>query len=341
MVEAAIVLPAAAIRVPGTHRPPPALLAAGGVAACLVLLPLGSTMLQAASMPPEAAAALLFRPLVGELLANTVAIVLACALISGVLGTAAAWFVERTDLPGRRIWAVLAAVPLAVPPFITSFAWVSISPRLQGFAGALLVVTAGYTPLVFLPVAAALRGLDPTLEDLGRALGLGPWTSFFRVVLPQLRPALLGGMLLVALNVLVEFGAFTLLRFHTFTTELYAEYRHGLAGPGSALLACVLIGFCMLCLLAEWRVRGRRHYARVARFAPRLASPRRLGLGTMPALAGFGAAHDGDPDRATRHHPLLADPATPRPRPRRSPAPSPISQTRHWLRSASDSPPRR
>ena len=289
MTGAAALAPAAS---PGSRRvaarrPPPALLAAGAVAALLVLLPLCATVLQASSMPPADAASLLFRPLVGELLLHTVAIVVACTLLCGVLGTAAAWFVERTDLPGRRAWAVLAAVPLAVPPFITSFAWVSISSGLQGFGGALLVVTSGYYPLVFLPVAAALRGLDPTLEDTGRALGLGPWASFVRVVLPQLRPALLGGMLLVSLNVLVEFGAFTLLRFRTFTTELYAEYRTGLAGPGSSLLASVLILLCMLCLFAEWRVRGRRRYARIARFAPRRASPRRLGLGALPVLAGF------------------------------------------------------
>jgi iron(III) transport system permease protein len=284
----ALVLPEPRI-VPRSNvrRPPWGLLAAGAVPAVLVLLPLGATIVQATSMAPGDAVSLLFRPLVGQLLIHTVAIVVACTLLSAVLGTGAAWFIERTDLPGRRIWAVFAAMPLAVPPFITSFAWVSISPRLQDFAGALLVVTSGYFPLVFLPVAAALRGLDPTLEDTGRALGLGPWASFFRVVLPQLRPALFGGMLLVALNVLVEFGAFTLLRFRTFTTELYAEYRTGLTGPSSALLACVLILLCMLCLVAEWRIRGRSRYARIARFAPHAATPRRLGFAAVPVLAGF------------------------------------------------------
>ena len=55
-----------------------------------------------------------------------------------------------------------------------------------------------------------------------------------RVVLPQLRPALLGGMLLVALGVLSEFGAFTLLRFRTFTTQIYAEYRTSFDGGGAS-----------------------------------------------------------------------------------------------------------
>ncbi len=101
----------------------------------------------------------------------------------------------------------------------------------------MLVVTGAYTPFVILPVSAALRGMDPALEETARALGLGPWRTFARVVLPQLRPALLGGTLLVALNTLVEFGAFALLRFRTFTTELYAEYRTGQDGAESALVA--------------------------------------------------------------------------------------------------------
>jgi iron(III) transport system permease protein len=187
------------------------------------------------------------------------------------------------------VWAALAAAPLAVPPFVTSYAWVSISHVFQGFAGAVLVVTCAYTPLVFLPVAAALRGLDPALEESARSLGLGGLACFRRVVLPQLRPALLGGMLLVALNTLVEFGAFALLRFRTFTTELYAEYRTGMDGPPSALLAMVLIALCLLCLLAEWRVRGAARYARIGRGTRRAAAPVALGWRRWPLLAGFAA----------------------------------------------------
>src|SRR5271154_5739303 len=150
-----------------------------------------------------------------------------CAFI----GAAAAWFVERTDLPGRKVWGVLAVAPLAVPPFISSYAWVSLSNSLQDFAGALVVITCAYYPLVYLPVAAALRGLDPVLEETARSLGQTTWGCFFRVVLPQLRPALYGGMLLVALKTLSEFGAFALLRFQTFTTELFAQFRTGFDGP--------------------------------------------------------------------------------------------------------------
>jgi len=264
-----------------------ALLAAAIGAAALVALPLLVTMLQAARVPLGEAISLLLRPLVGQLLVNTVGLVLATTAASAVIGLAAAWCVERTDVWGRGVWAVLAAAPLAIPPFITSFAWVSISNDLQDFAGALLVVTCAYYPLVYLPVAAALRGLDPALEESARGLGLGPVRCFLRVVLPQLRPALLGGMLLVALNTLVEFGAFALLRFRTFTTQLYAQYRTGLDGRDASLLAVVLIVLCLLCLIGEMRVRGDTRYARIGRGTARRARRQRLGWLGVPVLGGF------------------------------------------------------
>ena len=183
----------------GRARPSLPLLGACCLASGLVLLPLLVTIGQAAGAGVEMAVALLWRPLVGELLSNTLLLIAATTLCCGVIGTALAWAVERTDLPGRRGFAVLAVVPLAIPPFITSYAWVSLEPGLADFSGALLVVTVSYYPLVYLPVAAALREMDPALEETARALGNTPWAVFYRVVLPQLRPALLGGMLLVAL----------------------------------------------------------------------------------------------------------------------------------------------
>lgn len=251
------------------------------------MLPLGSMAVQAFGVGLQSAIRLLFRPLVGELLMHTLAIAIATALCCALIGTAAAWFVERTDLPARRLWGVLAVVPLAIPAFVSSYAWVSLSPALQGFWGALLVVTSAYFPLVYLPVAAALRGMDPSLEETARSLGCGPWQRFHRVVLPQLRPALLGGMLLVTLDVLAEFGAFGLLRYRTFTTEIYAEYRTSFNGPGASLLAGVLILLCLVCLAAEMKVRGAAQYGRIGRGTLRRSSRYELREAKPAVLAGF------------------------------------------------------
>ncbi|AME25966.1 MULTISPECIES: ABC transporter permease [Burkholderiaceae] len=273
----------------GRKRAPRGLLVAAGLCALLVLMPLAFTVYRAVTYGWDDALELIFRPLVGELLINTLSITISATLVSAVVGTATAWFIERTRVPGRRFWAVLTVAPLAMPAFITSYAWVSLSLDLQDFAGALLVISTAYFPLVYLPVAAALRGMDPALEETARSLGCGRTGVFVRVVLPQLRPALLGGMLLVALGVLSEFGAFTLLRFRTFTTQIYAEYRTSFDSSGASVFACILIAMCLLCLALEMRVRGGARYERVDRGVRRAALRYDLGHWRWIVAAGFAA----------------------------------------------------
>ena len=274
---------------PGVRHASPVLVMCCVAIAVLVFIPLAYTVVQASVYGLQAALDMLWRPLVGELACNTLRITVATTVLCGVLGTACAWAVERTALPARRVWAVLLVAPLAIPPFVTSYAWISISDNLQDFWGALLVVSSAYFPLVYLPVAAALRGLDPALEESARSLGLGRRARFFRLILPQLRPALLGGMLLVALGTLSEFGAFALLRFHTFTTAIFSEYRVGFNGAGAALLACVLLLLGLACQIGEHRLRGHARYERLDRGARRHARLQALGRWRWPAALGLAA----------------------------------------------------
>ena len=88
-------------------------------------------------------------------------------------------------------------------------------------------------------------------------------------MLPQLRPALLGGTLLVGLHLLAEFGALQLLRFPTFTTAIYDQYGSTFNGAAANMIAGVLVLLLPLLLLAELRLRGHRRYARVGHGAAR------------------------------------------------------------------------
>ncbi len=273
----------------GRGRPPVALLAVSAAIALLVLAPVGFLLDQALSTGWDEVQRLLFRAFVGELLVNTVTLVAVSTAACTVLGVAVAWLVERTDLPGRRAWAVLAALPITVPAFVTSYSWVSITPAVQGFWGAAGIVTLAYYPLVYLPVAAVLRGTDPALEESARSLGMGPWRTFFRVTLPQARIALLGGMLLVAVHMLSEYGAFAMLRFQTFTTAIYDQYKLSFDGAAASMLATVLVLLCLVLLVGELAARGRGRYARVDSGAARPIPPARLGRGRWAAAAGFAA----------------------------------------------------
>lgn len=276
-------------RVRGPAPYPAVRLAAAVAVAALTLLPLLHVLGFVVAEGPSQAAALLLRPRVGELLRNTTGLVVAGCAACAVLGTGAAWLVERTTMPGRRVWTVLMAAPLAVPAFVNSYGWVSVTAAVEGFGGAVLITTMSYFPLVYLPVAAALRGMDPAFEELGRALGDGPWRTFARVVLPQLRPALLGGVLLVGLHLLAEFGALQALRFPTFTTAIYDQFESTFNGPASTMLAGVLVLGCLLLLVGELRLAGRVRVARVGAGAARTAVPHRLGALTPAALLGMAA----------------------------------------------------
>lgn len=265
------------------------LLALAGAVALLCLVPLVFVAADTIRVGPAAAYELIVRPRVGELLRNTIGLTVATMATCALLGTVLAWVLERTAVPGRRVWTVLLAAPLAVPAFVTSFGWVSLLPAITTPAGALLVVTLAYYPLVLLPVAATLRALDPTLEEAAQALGQGPGTIFLRVVLPQLRPALLGGSLLVGLHLLSEFGALQLLRFDTFTTAIYDQYTSSFSGPAASTLAAVLLVLCGLLLTAELRLRGLRRYARIGAGAARASHAPQLSRARLPLLVGLAA----------------------------------------------------
>ena len=98
-------------------------------------------------------------------------------------------------------------------------------PSIYGFSGSWLVLTLFTYPLVLLPVRATLRRIDPQLEDAARAMGRGPIETFRTVVMPQLWPAIAVGGLLVALFVMSDFGAVSIMRFDSFTREIYISYK--------------------------------------------------------------------------------------------------------------------
>jgi len=271
------------------RRYPSAVLAAAIAVAVLALVPLGYVLGFVITVGPAQAAALLLRPRIGELVVNTAGLVVAGCLACALLGTGAAWLVERTTLPGRGVWTILMAAPLAVPAFVNSYGWVSITAAVEGFGGAVLITTLSYFPLVYLPVAAVLRGMDPAFEDVSRSLGNGPWRTFARIVIPQLRPALLGGVLLVGLHLLAEFGALQALRFPTFTTAIYDQFESTFNGPAATMLAGVLVLGCLLLLLGEARLTGHSRIARVGAGAARAPVPHRLGRATPAALLAMGA----------------------------------------------------
>ncbi len=266
---------------------PPRLTAIAIGSVVIVVAPVAVTLVQALQGGPAAAFDAIKATSATTLLLHTGLVTAVAVPASGVLGLFTAWFVERTRLPFSGLWTLLVVAPLTMPLFVTSYAWSALSPALDGYLGAAGIISFAYYPIVFLLVAAALRNMDPALEESARALGCNARQTFMRVVLPQLRPALVGGLLLVLLDTLVEFDAFVALKYQTFSVNVYAQYQLSFSASGAAALSLLSILVCVVVLVGVSRLEGTARYARVSHGARRAIVRYPLGRWTPSVLAAF------------------------------------------------------
>lgn len=249
----------------------------------------------------------LLQPRTWQILSNTVWLAAAVTVATAVLAVPLAWLTVCTDLPGKRLWAVLAALPLVIPSYVAAYLYVSLLspkgllqqwlypltgierlPAFYGFPGAFLVLTLAAYPYTFLTVRAALQRMDPALLEAARSLGQTPWQTFRRVTLPYLRPGIMAGSLLVALYTLRDFGAVTMLQYSTFTRIIYNRYL-GFQLDTAAAMAMVLVVLTAVVLYLEHRTRGKAQYARLSVGAARQMMPAKLGRWKVPALLYAGS----------------------------------------------------
>ncbi|MSQ13840.1 MAG: iron ABC transporter permease [Dehalococcoidia bacterium] len=293
-------------RVLGGRRPPASLWAPALLVAAAVALPPIYLLVRGLGAGSEFWD-LLLRARTLETLGRTVALVGGVAGLSVALGLPLAWLTTRADLPLRRAWSVLLALPLVIPSYVAAYVVLAAFgpkglaqqllgpllgidrfPDIHGYPGALLTTTMVTYPYVLLGLQAALRGMDPSLEDAAQSLGHSRWSTFRRVTLPLLRPAIAAGALLTALYALSEFGAVSLMRYETFTWAIYLQYQASFDRVGAAAFALVLVVAAGGVLLLELRVRGRQRYHRSAPGTARRMKPVRLGAWRWPALAFCG-----------------------------------------------------
>lgn len=198
---------------------------------------------------------------------RTVLLATSVAATSAVIGTGLAWTLVRTDIPGRRLFHVLAVLPLGLPSFVGAAAFIAaLAPggilhgvleavgfdgpfRARGFWPSWFVLSLATYPYVLLPVAARLRALRPSLEESARLLGRSSVGTFFAVTLPQLRASVLAGAMLVFLYTVSEFGAVQLLGFDTLTRVIFATQLSDRATSFSA--AALLLLLAVVVVAAE------------------------------------------------------------------------------------------
>jgi len=232
----------------------------------------------------------------------TAAVVTAAALI----GIPFAWLTARTDLPFRRFWLVGGLLTLVIPSYIGAMMYIAAFgprglvqslleplgitqiPSIYGFWGAFLAITLFTYPYVVLPVRAALLNMDPALEESARSMGLNRWKVFFRVTLPQLRPALASGMLLTALYTLSDFGAVSLMKYDAFTRVIYMQYTNSFDRHRAAILSLVLVAVTLGLIVMERRAANKYRNYRIGVGCQRQITPTPLGKWRVPALIFCG-----------------------------------------------------
>lgn len=246
--------------------------------------------------------AYLLRPQTLAVLGRTLLLVASVSLASLLIALPIAFLTTRTNLPARRFWFVLAVMPLVIPSYVGAYAYVSgfaqggiireatgIVLPVYGFWGALIVMTLVSYPYLLLTLRTGLLGLDPKLEEASRSLGRSSWTTFFRVTLPLLRPAIAAGMLLVGLYVLSDFGAVSMLRYNTFTRSIYIQYESSFNRANAAVLSIVLIALTGTLLVIDSRLRGQGRIGRGGVGVSRSRSPLDLGPWLAPSLVFLAA----------------------------------------------------
>ncbi len=257
----------------------------------LVVLPLAVVALELLT-PSRAVWAQLWATLLPIMLRNTVLLVAGVGLGTLLLGSGLAWLVTAYRFPGRGLfdWALL--LPLAMPGYILAFVFIAtfdfigpVQTRLRAWFGpdvwfpdiytgwsAVLVLTLTLYPYVYLLARAAFRAQSAHTFDATRTMGLNRRQSFFRLVLPLARPALVAGTSLAMMEAL---GDFATVRFFAYPTLSEGVFRvwEGMMNRAAAMELAALLGAAALALiLLERGLRGPARYTQTGGAAPRPAA---------------------------------------------------------------------
>lgn len=162
---------------------------------------------------------------IAELSVNTILLAAGVAVLSVIFGVAAAWFTWRFKFRGVRLLRAFLLLPLIIPPYVLASVYTSLEQPLgvglHNYWGALLVLSVSGYPYIMLLVLKALHKLSPNYEEAASLAGASSLTIFVRVTLPLLRRPIIAGVVLVALHVLADYGAVSLLTYDTFTQAIY------------------------------------------------------------------------------------------------------------------------
>lgn len=220
-----------------------------------------------------------------DLVRNTLLLTLGVSLLTAFLGTTLAWLTAVCDFPGRRFFSWSLMLPLAVPAYVTGFVLVGLLdftgplqtalrewfgsrlrlPPIRSGGGAAMAMSLALYPYVYLLARNAFLSQGRRALEAGQSLGLNRKQGFLRIALPMARPWIVGGIALVAMETLADFGTVAVFNYDTFTTGIYKAWYSLFSLPAAAQLASLLILIVFVVLVLEQRMRAGMRYTQAGR----------------------------------------------------------------------------
>ena len=202
---------------------------------------------------------------------------------TAALGVGAAWLTTMLDFPGRRIFDWALVLPLAVPAYVMAYTYTDLLqfvgpvqtwlretfewrrgdywfPDVRTLGGAIAMFVLVLYPYVYLLARTAFLERAGGMIEVSRSLGLGAWTSFFRVSLPLARPAIVAGVALALMETLADYGTVSYFAVQTFTTGIYRAWFSLGDRVAAAQLSMALLSFVVVVLTLERASRGRARF---------------------------------------------------------------------------------
>ena len=284
------------------------LVAIGVLLSALAALPVVAVV--ARGIAPDAAATWthLAHSVLGDYVANTLLLVLLVGAGAGIGGTATGWLLAHRRFPGARVfeWALL--LPLAMPAYVMAYAYTDFLqfagplqstlrnafgwsrgdywfPDVRTVGGAATMFVFSLYPYVYLLARTAFLERPRALSEVAQTLGLGRSDVFWRIELPLARPAIAGGIALVLMETLADYGTVAYFAVDTFTTGIYRAWFSLGDRAAAAQLATLLLGFVVAAVALERASRRSRRVSGSQRGALVVSASKPKLTGARAALA--------------------------------------------------------
>ena len=216
-----------------------------------------------------------------DLLKNTAILITGVLLSTAFLGISLAWLTSFYDFRGRRLFEQILLLPLAIPAYVMAFIYTGLFdfsgpiqsalrkyvPHLAGYLpeirsawGVIMVISFAIFPYVFLMASSGFRSMGKTMIEAAQSAGAGRFHTLFRVTIPMAKPWIFGGLILVFMETLADFGAVSVFNYDTFTTGIYKAWYGFFSINSASQLASILVIIVLMIFMAEAYFRRKQQF---------------------------------------------------------------------------------